>query len=558
MKNRKTILLLLLGLVLALFVHVWLGRSEHLRAKIVRTAPLLSANARPTALELRRAGAPLVRLEYGDQWRLTMPFSTPADEQVVWRLIDALSQTELTDAQTTTEMLALGRTSADYRLEPSELSVLVEADSMRRIDFGAVTPCSNGVFATSVGSDVVGVLPMMAYRLIDLPVDALRRRALLSVDAGAVLAFTVKQGAERVLSFRRNGDQWKVGGETASGSKVRSFLSELCAMEAKSFVWPVGATNESATATASLLAVYGLDPESAVTVTLTCVDGMDRQVSFGMDTEEGLVYALAQNGSSIVTVDAGLRQQASQAFTDTRLFPCEVADVRSFSLADGAATYALARDEADGWRLDAPVVAPADGTTVRALLERLLALSMRDVSTTGVRVTLLTNAPPVTVVRTAALGDLRLDDLRSREILRIDPVVVRRLVRVSAAAAQKPDSVLYVRDRKCWTVEGDAPQMKTVRAEGVESVLVALNPLVATRLEKLKVAPSDLAAYGLEKPFLTLAVDREGTDAVRRNILIGKTVDSSGARYATVGSSDAVFVLSPRDVERLTAEIVSE
>ena len=65
---------------------------------------------------------------------------------------------------------------------------------------------------------------------------------------------------------------------------------------------------------------------------------------------------------------------------------------------------------------------------------------------------------------------------------------------------------------------------------------------------------SALAAYGLDRPFLTVAVDQDREDAVRRNILIGER--TAGGRYATVGSSDAVFVISDDAVSRLAAAIV--
>ena len=69
--------------------------------------------------------------------------------------------------------------------------------------------------------------------------------------------------------------------------------------------------------------------------------------------------------------------------------------------------------------------------------------------------------------------------------------------------------------------------------------------------------PAELMkAYGLDAPFLTVAIDQERADAVRRNILIGGETD--GGRFATVGSADAVFVLSWESVEALSAPLVSD
>ena len=86
-------------------------------------------------------------------------------------------------------------------------------------------------------------------------------------------------------------------------------------------------------------------------------------------------------------------------------------------------------------------------------------------------------------------------------------------------------------------------------------VLKALAPLKALRVERLKVSASGLAAYGLDRPVVRLAVDLDRANAVRRNILIGaRTPD--GGHYATVGAADAVFVVSPEVVEALSAPLV--
>ena len=118
-----------------------------------------------------------------------------------------------------------------------------------------------------------------------------------------------------------------------------------------------------------------------------------------------------------------------------------------------------------------------------------------------------------------------------------------------------PTAVVYGRDRRAWNVESPGKDGATVLPEGVDAVLAAINPLTAERVEKLKVPASDLDGYGLGAPYLTIAVDQDREDAVRRNILVGgKTV---GGRFATVGSADAVFVVSDAVVEALSAPLVS-
>lgn len=559
MSNRKPIFWFLLGVIALASVHVMLSYCGGVKTQIVRRSTLVRPNAGVTSIVVERPGEPQTRLLKTSDWRLVEPFAGAVDDPVVLRLLDALSFSAVDDVLSDAELLKLGRTRDDFRLDKPWLKVTLEGDGeTESVSFGALTPSSNGVYAAVSGIDAVFVAPTGVVSAVDVPTDRFRSRSLFPVGGESVSAFDVKRGTGSLLSFVREGDLWRVGDSPASAAKVRALLNGVLSAEAQSFVWPVGATNEAQSATASLLAVYELDPESAITVTMKCVDGVDRQLSFGGEAEDGRVYALVQNGSAIVTVDANLRELARQdpvMFTDARIFPYEASAVTSFSIADGDAGYVVARDAQGAWRLDSPVAAAADAATAQALLDKILSLSSLDVRTEGLKVTVTTNSEPVVVSRTSLLGDRRLEDLRSKEILRIEPVVVKRLVRKPAGSAAKPTSVVYGRERRAWNVESDG-QSASVDEKGVAAVLSAVNPLVALRIERLKVTADDLARYGLETPYLKLAVDQDREDAVRRNIIVGAR--TPGGRFATVGSADAVFVLPDETVRLLESPLVAE
>lgn len=559
MSNRKSIFWFLLGVIALASVHVTLTYCGGVATRIVRRSTLVSPNAGFASILIERPGEPLTRLLKTSDWRLVEPYAGDVDDPVVLRLLDALSFVGVDDVLSDAELLKLGRTREDFRLNEPRLKLTLQGDDETEcVSFGALTPSSNGVYAAVSGIDAVFVAPTGVLAAVDVPTDRFRSRSLFPVGGESVSAFDVKRGTGSLLSFTRDGDLWRVGDSPASAAKVKALLTGVLSAQAQSFVWPVGATNEAQSATASLLAVYELDPESAITVTMKCVDGVDRQLSFGGEAEDGRVYALVQNGSAIVTVDARLRELARQdpvMFTDARIFPYEASAVMSFSIADGDAGYVVARDAQGAWRLDSPVAASADAATAQALLDKILSLSSPDVRSDGLKVTVTTNSEPVIVARASLLGNRRLEDLRSKEILRIEPVVVKRLVRTPAGAGARPTSVVYGRERRAWNVESDG-QSASVDEKGVQAVLSAVNPLVAVRIERLKVSADDLARYGLETPYLKVAVDQDREDAVRRNIIVGAR--TSGGRYATVGSADAVFVLAEETVRRLESPIVAE
>jgi hypothetical protein len=70
----------------------------------------------------------------------------------------------------------------------------------------------------------------------------------------------------------------------------------------------------------------------------------------------------------------------------------------------------------------------------------------------------------------------------------------------------------------------------------------------------LKVSASDLALYGLENPRLTVAVDQDIEKSLRRNIMLGNRTENGC--FATVGSSDAVFVISDETAGKISGSIV--
>ena len=558
MSNRRSILVLLFICAALASADFLLRRGAVGGTAAAELAPFLDPAMEVTAVRIERQGSPATVIERSPEWRLAEPYPASVDEPAVLKLLDALAFISPTDSLSDAEMLRQGGTMADFSLETPVVRVTVSGGfGSKTLSIGKPTPAADGVYAAVEGGTSVLVVPMGLLAAVDLPPESLRRRSLFLGGPEAVSAFDIKRGAGSMLSFSRSGDVWKMDGVVAAPQKVSKFLADLTAASAAGFVWPVGASNEDVRASAALLAGYGLDPESAVTVTLKGAGGAGRQVSFGKAADGASVYALVQNGGAIVTVPAALRDAAAQdamMFTDSRLFPVEARSVAFVSLSDGSTVYALARGDGGNWRLESPISAAADSSVVDALLARILALSPADADADGVGVALSTNSVAVRVSRRSVM-DGGFEQLRSREMLRIDPKEVRRIVRTRGGADSKPTAVVYSRDRRAWNVES-AGAATAVSASGIEAVLKAICPLVAERVEKLKVPASDLDAYGLGAPYLTIAVDQERDDAVRRNILIGGSTD--GGRFATVGSSDAVFVVSDAVVDALSAPLVED
>ena len=562
MKNMRIIVWLLVGISVLVVANFFLSFDDSPETAIVQRMSLLTVPDDAVSLvEISRDGAVESVLTRTGSWRLVEPFPGSVDEPVVLKLLDALAYAPLDDSLGDQELLKLGRTRADFGLENPHLCVRVRAgDIDTSISFGTTTPSAAGVYAAIEGVHAGCVVSSNTLAAVDVPASAFRRRTLFTSGEESVASFDVKRGSSEFMRFKREGDGWAMVQPTegpAAAPKIKKLLTDVMSTSAYDFVWPVGGSNEVAEVSAALLASYGLGAENAVTLTLKGTDGTDRRISFGSDAGEGRVYALVHNGSAIVTVDGALKDMASlgnSTFADTRLFPYEVSQVNGISIVDGGVTCMLAKNDDGSWRMDSPISAPASLTAVESLVSAVLALRGGDADEKGVEVSISADERKVHVARGSLGPHFRLENLRSLEILKIDAASVRRLS-VTGADTNGMKSVAYDRDRRAWSVEASSVP-GTVSESGIARVLGVVNPLEAGRIVKLKVSADDLGGYGLDKPRLTVAIDLEREDAIRRNILVGDATD--GGSFATVGASDAVFVLPETAVYDLSADIVEE
>ena len=100
MSNFKSMLFFALGALALVGVHVALSYCGVRDAQIVRRTTLVDPTFRVTSLSVSRKGEPVTRLQRLPTWRLVAPFSGSVDEQVVMRMLDALTFAPLEDMVT--------------------------------------------------------------------------------------------------------------------------------------------------------------------------------------------------------------------------------------------------------------------------------------------------------------------------------------------------------------------------------------------------------------------------------------------------------------------------
>ena len=574
MSNRRPILFFVVGIVLIGGLLMWLDMRARQTVPDAREGVLCEfLPERVDACYVRRAGQDEVELARGADgvWRVVRPFAVVADGATVARLVDALTLVPVTDMRSEGELLELNETLADFGVGTNAFSVALGAGGRQAVvTFGTASPSGTEVYAHVEGSRSVCALPRDAFDRIPRDVDDFRKRGVLECPRDEIAGLDIRVPDKPAVRLARADGGWSIlspAAAPADGAAVGALVDCLAAAQIAAFEIPSRRhpSVPSGGIRADDLVSYGLD--AGLSVTVRGAADYTEQIVFGRSAGTNLVWALVRNGTAVVSVDAALAERCradGASLRDTRVFPfAEGETVTSVSFTAGPAVYVLAQDSNSVWRIEAPVVAPADQPKVAAFMERLLRLRQTDVSDEGragdervlVSVsTTVTNRPGLAVSVELLGGKAAFADLRSKTLLALDPATVRRL---SVRAESGVETAVRLNpERGAWDLvraEG-ASDTRRVNDEAVKALLSALARVEATGVASLAATADDLRRCGLDKPAFVLAVDVDAADAVRQNILIGGSAPGGG-RYATVGGADAVFVISRRTATDFTTPL---
>lgn len=576
MSNRRFMVFFTTGIVLlalALVVLSWRARavaSESTRNTLCTFTP-----ESVDGIEISRNGTNVVKLVRNEsgEWGIVAPYVAPADMAPVARLVDALTLLPLGDMRTASELAELGEDFSDFGLSGADRAfvTLTAKGLCSRVSFGALTASGKDVYARADGLFNVFTIGVEALNAIPDDADGFRARTLISSANEQITGLDLHKPEAPFIRLVRTASGWRLSSPVeapAEATVVASLVDGLVGSRIVGFVMPstahVSGTRGQTVLSQSELAPYGLAAEAGLAVNVKSESGTTEQIVFGSSAGTNLVYALVQNGTAVVTLPssvADLFRTGDAAFRDTRVFPFGADErVKSVSITAGKLVYVLSRGTNDVWRLEAPVAAPTDPAAVAALVDAVLRIRQNDVqdvavnNETVVRVSVETTSgvhPDVTVAQTVFKDCGPFANLRSKTLMELDSQSVRRLSLKTADGAGT--SVVLNPERNRWNLsEGSAPA--TVRTDVIKGLLAALTRVEAKDVETVAASPEDLRRCGLDTPALVIAVDFDGADAVRRNLMLG-AVAPGGGRYATIGGADAVFVLDRATVSGLMVSI---
>ncbi len=489
-----------------------------------------TGDGRPMRISLARSGG---------KWLLDGPIKAEADSGTVRRMIDLAVFAEPRDALSLRDMETLGRSLRDFGLEEPHLAVTLIAPGRRETYlFGRDTAIGGEVYAKRLGEGPVFTVPASVARGLDRPLREFRRRNLFSLGIADIADIGLKGPGEPFSKLVRSGGGWRLS-EPVDAPADKAAADGLASAICSARIVAYGRKGETMN--------VGLGAEEgSYAISLRSQLGVVEKVVFGLPAGTNEVWALSPEGAA-VRVPAALLEtcrRCQRTLEDTRVFPVDAASVTSISVSEGFPAYMLSRRAPAGrWRLVSPVDAPADPENVGLLLDRILSLRGVDVASAepgslAVSVGTAHTNFPVCALSGAFLPEgTRLADLRDRTLMRYPAEKVRR-VRVSTAAGAE------------WEVRGPALRGPGDAAQGDLLALLAKG-IVAEGVETVALRKEDFERYGFDRPSYSLAFELDDSESALRTLLLGAAAPGGG-RFATLGGSDAAFILSAATVSALT------
>jgi hypothetical protein len=422
--------------------------------------------------------------------------------------------------------------------------------------------------------------------------DKLRDAQVARFNSADATRLEIKQGGQDIVLVKDK-DRWKLKQPLeadAEQNAVTDLLNKLSFLEAR---------EKDVIDRPEDLAKYGLaKPEAEITITVEeTVKGSgdaktkkERKLALqvgkhDVSTKKIYVKDAAREYPRVSAVDdslAPLVKRPAMAYRGKRLFDLLASDLDKISIQHAGKTLTLERAKPGGWRLTAPVSAEADGSKTGELASKLGTLealeyvdeapkpdaldALYGLGKEGLTVT-LTPADKSKPARTLLVGKARGGKPGYFAKLADAPAVFA--ISNDLHAALEKDSLSYLPLHLWQLFPEDVAEVRVAR-EGQEEFKLTrtgtgwqiAGPFNATALptqadriaaemafpqvESYKAHETkDLAAYGLDRPYLRLTMTDK--DKKEHALLIGKETENGGkARFAKRTDAPAIFVVGDK------------
>jgi Domain of unknown function (DUF4340) len=345
--KKSTLILAAVALGLGAFVYFGVVKGK------LKPTPTESA-AKPvfasisadqlTSLTLDRAGKKLQFEKQGDDWEITSPIRTRADQSAVGGIA-----TDLASAEITRTLNGAPEGMAAYGLaKPAMvLDFKLQDGQEHRIELGAKDFSGDSVYARVDGGKQVVLLPGTLYSAADKPLNELRDRSVLEITSEEIKQFDLKNRSGEIAGSKQN-SQWRL-------EKPRAVAADASALDSLLDAVGEGKMTTIVSETPKGLSAYGLT-HPQIEFRARDLKGGEHALLVGRKSSEGY-YARDPSRPLIFGISAALHDKLAEKFFDLRnksIVQFDAGKLESVSVRNPYQTAVCDQQSGGKWILEKP------------------------------------------------------------------------------------------------------------------------------------------------------------------------------------------------------------
>jgi len=291
--KKSTLILLIVAVGLGTFVYFYEIKGGKKREAAEESAKKVFQFKQDDIVEiaLNRAGETLGFEKRGEEWVMTQPLSTKADQST----LDAIAR-NLTSTQFERKLAASEDKLKTYGLSEPKVSLTVKLKSgqQHRLRLGEKDFNGTNVYALMDDSQEVALIPSYVFESADKTRFDLRDKSVLDVSQSEVTTLELKIPTGQFL-LTKQGDDWQLQQPRpmpADANEISSILSKLSFAK----------MSEIVTEEATDLKAYGLD-KPVITARLRTEKGSEQMLMLGKKESEQY-YGKTNTRSAVFKLNA--------------------------------------------------------------------------------------------------------------------------------------------------------------------------------------------------------------------------------------------------------------
>jgi hypothetical protein len=373
MIKKPTLIVLVCAIVLGGAVYYFNSKQSKEKPAADAFTPAFSLQASDvtglTIAHPAKPGQSAIHFEkHGDDWQITQPVDTGADQSSVQGLVDQIASARISQ----TEPGTADRLKA-YDLDPAQISLEVQMrnGAKHTILMGDKDFTGSSVYAIVDGGKSVALLPDLLLTSADKPVDDLRDRAVLHLNSGQVKSFTIHRAGGDLQAMKEK-DQWKFTKPVDALADSDAIQSLLSAVE-------TGKISSVASEQATDLAKYGLNhPE----ITFTATNDVGKQsILIVGKKDKNTYFARDLSRPTIFSVSDDLHIKFSKSLLDLRdkkVIHLDASDAVRIEIHDPHGTIVAGEGDGSQWKVEEPAAQKGKMVTSSKIFDPVAALRVSE------------------------------------------------------------------------------------------------------------------------------------------------------------------------------------